>query len=290
MSQDYIEECFSPQLSSIPEEEYKSCSREVKGYLYEMKLQAGLDKRGIEFEANPSNFDEWKQKTATGYDLKIKTKNGSILVEAKFTLKPIYHSWFIRDWLARSATIFVTNNKWNISYQDKRLLEQYHKKLLSTSEFYMYIEELNNDNKYDYLNVYSHSNSSSNQVYSIPKQSKSEVKLDKFLDKTPETSAKTDNKGRLPECNNCKNRFGCTILDKLDTLRRSRPDRRGTQISIDNLDRLDIEPYKDRYRKWIIEYGKVCYEQDKCFNRRFFLHSQKGLRLFDIEDVKNEQS
>lgn len=139
----------TPSSNSISNPTYKNYAllpRLVKGYFFEMELQDIAGKKGIEYTANPRQFEEYCKHTNTGYDMKVKDRRGTwIEIEAKFTLVPIAHCWFMRDWLSRSANIFVTNDKYNVSYSDRRTLEQQHRKLLSTTEFAIYLDKLMED-------------------------------------------------------------------------------------------------------------------------------------------------
>jgi hypothetical protein len=133
--------------------EFVNLSRYEKGYRYEMKIQGLLENSKIEFSGNSRNFQEWQKNTNCGYDIKVRNpRDGSLLtVECKFALKTIYHSWFVRDWLSRSANIIVTNNPYSLSYKDRKILREHGKKLFSTMEFLFYIQKLARGNKY-YLN------------------------------------------------------------------------------------------------------------------------------------------
>ena len=129
--------------SNVSEDSLKDCSRLTKGYFYEMSIQNLCSKKNIDSIGNPKQYEEWLRYTNTGYDVKIlNAQNSWIRVECKFTLTPIFHSWFLRDWLSRDSDIIVTNNKYSLSYRDRRILELYGKKLMSTTEFIMYLDRL----------------------------------------------------------------------------------------------------------------------------------------------------
>jgi len=96
----------------------------------------------IEYEGNAINYFKWlKTHNKNSYDGIITLPNkGKIYIEYKFRhCNRVYHSWVMKDWLPRKADIIVTNNKNVISYQDKRLLESNHKKLMTLSELIVYI-------------------------------------------------------------------------------------------------------------------------------------------------------
>ena len=127
-----------------------SLSRLEKGFNYEHENWSMLDVHAITYESNPQTFEEWCKHTNTDYDIRVKTlKKGWIRVECKFTLKHIYHSWFMRDWYSRDCDIIVTNNKLNVRYEDRKLLKETGRKLMNTYEFLNYILKLcKRGNKY----------------------------------------------------------------------------------------------------------------------------------------------
>jgi len=145
------------------EPQYKY-SNLLKGYKFEWEIWNMLDLSGIDYESNPIIFEsnnpkvvEWinLHNQLEGYDILIPKME--LKIECKFTLKPIYHSWFVRDWLSRDCNIIVTNNKWNVPYEDRQLLKEKGVKLFETYELYNYLFELFNasTNKYiifEYVN------------------------------------------------------------------------------------------------------------------------------------------
>lgn len=129
-------------------------NRLEKGFNYESVIWDLLDNHGIRYKSNPKRWKKWLQHTNTDFDLRVKTiRKGWLRVECKFTSKPIYHSWFMRDWYSRNCAVIVTNSIWHIPYEDKILLQKKGVKLLSTYQFLQYILKLNRreGNKY-YLN------------------------------------------------------------------------------------------------------------------------------------------
>ncbi|MEM3447894.1 MAG: hypothetical protein QXP38_03290 [Nitrososphaerota archaeon] len=117
-------------LEYLKTKEFASLSRLKKGYLFEMILQELLKLNGITFKGNPKDFNEWCKKTSWGHDIEIE----GIFVEAKCLLRKLELSWFRRDWLSRSASIFVTNDKSLIPYRAKRMLAERHIKLMTPEE------------------------------------------------------------------------------------------------------------------------------------------------------------
>lgn len=131
----------------------------VKGYNYERRIWDILDLSGIDYEGNPIIFEKWKRYTNRGYDILV-SLNGYLRVECKFTSKPIFHSWFMRDWYSRDCDIIVTNNVSNVPLEDRQLLKKKGIELLETYQFCHYLKELKNaiyGNKYV---IFEYSNSS----------------------------------------------------------------------------------------------------------------------------------
>ncbi len=127
-----------------------SLSRLEKGFNYEQENWRMLDAHSIIYESNPKTFLEWGRTTCSNYDIRVKTvKKGWIRIECKFTLTHIYHSWFMRDWHPRDCDIFVTNDEWNVRYEDRKLLRETGRKLMNTREFLNYIlKQCKRGNKY----------------------------------------------------------------------------------------------------------------------------------------------
>ena len=114
-----------------------------KGYEFEMYIQDILEEKRLEYLGNPKEWSEWLRYTATGYDIRVYVPSrGWIKVECKLALKHVYHSWFVRDWLSRRASIIVCNDPWKLSYKDRKELERRHIKLLTPTQFLCYITKL----------------------------------------------------------------------------------------------------------------------------------------------------
>jgi hypothetical protein len=156
-------------LKSFPkDEEFDSLTRYQKGFWYERFSQILLETNNIVFCGNPLSFEEWKKGQIEGYDFKVKFPNGkTVKVECKMLLGPIYPSWFYKDWLPRDADIYITNNVYAVPYKCRKILRERGKKLLSTTEFIMYVQKRIRGNKYSYLNI---SNSTSRYYLSDKKQ------------------------------------------------------------------------------------------------------------------------
>ena len=131
-----------------------------KGYRWEMFVRDAVTEiASIEYEGNPTNYYEWlHEHNKNPYDGIVTLPDGSkIQIEMKYRDVPkIYHSWFIDCWFPREADVIITNNTNVISYEDKKALEAQHKKLMSLSEFIVYIgrviRNILHPSKYLYFN------------------------------------------------------------------------------------------------------------------------------------------
>jgi len=121
-------------------------SRYEKGFYFEMNIQMMLDAHKISYEGNPIFYDEWKKYTNTGHDIRI-LEELHLKIECKYLSKPIYESWFKRDWLSRDADIYVTTDPYFVPYQCRKQLTEKGKKLFTPWEFICYILKLLYGNK-----------------------------------------------------------------------------------------------------------------------------------------------
>jgi hypothetical protein len=158
---------------------------EYKGYYFEMAVQEILDRNGIDYLGNPKRFQQWKQYTIKGYDIRVNGKK----VECKFALVPIYHSWFLRDWCSRNCDIIVTNNKFTLGNDDRLILKAKGVKLMDVMEFISWILENLDGNKYN-LNI--SSPMSSSPISSDPNS-------DLFLSITPEVETYREELSKPPK-------------------------------------------------------------------------------------------
>jgi len=152
----HLGESTSEILRLFPrQEEFDGLNRRKKGFWYEMLVQSLLDVNDAQYTGNSALYHDWEASQVKGYDisLSLSSLDGKVKrVECKFLLGPIYHSWFVRDWLSRDADIYVTNDVYAVPYACRRELQKKGKKLLSTTEFIMHIQKLTRGNKYRYLN------------------------------------------------------------------------------------------------------------------------------------------
>jgi hypothetical protein len=277
-------------LQSFPKnEKFKGLNRNEKGFWYEIFNQTLFKINNIDSYGNSASYEEWLSKQIKGYDFRIRLPNGKIIkVEAKLTLKPIYHSWFMRDWLSRDADVYVTNDKFAVRYQDRRALDKQRKKLLSTTEFIMYLQKMRDSNK--------HSLKSTTETYNryIQNTEKySETKIDKWFSsengmKNAEVDTENAKEAKLPACENCRNRNFCDILAELKVLEETKPKKELFQTKIDSLtykpNHLNIVDFKTRRKEWLIKHGKLFVKQYNCLSKRIFLYTKKSYSLFDLED------
>lgn len=151
---DPLQDSTSKILRAFPkDQEFTDLNRNEKGFSYEVYVQKLLRANGVEVSGNPIVYREWQNNQVEGYDIRVRLPNGRELkVECKLLLNRIFPSWFERDWLGREADIYVTNDVYAVPYNCRRRLERNGKKLLSTTEFIMYIQKRVRGNKYGYLN------------------------------------------------------------------------------------------------------------------------------------------
>jgi hypothetical protein len=288
----------SALLRSFPHDDFfKDMNRQEKGFYYEMHIQRLLKANSVDFSGNSSSYSEWTSNQAKDYDIRINLPNGkTIKVECKLALKPVFHSWFERDWLSRDADIFVTNDVFTISYDDRKTLEESGKKLLSTTEFVMYIQEMTRDNKYAYLNIsYSISISSSSNQEVQPKpvscystMETRESLLDFIAKKQtllgPITNEASGYKRKVLDCTTCHKRSWCNILSKLEAVKAIKPSKSGVQGNIPSYlegKHPETKTYKAKHKDWLLKTCDVLEKQMKCLNSRVYLHVDKGYKLFD---------
>lgn len=104
-------------------------SRLEKGYAFEAYIYRMLSR----FTSSTlPDFEEWKRLQGADYDIEVL----GLRIECKFSLGPIYHSWFMRDWYSRKCDIIVTNNKHVLDSNDRRLLDEKGVRLLEPEELY----------------------------------------------------------------------------------------------------------------------------------------------------------
>jgi hypothetical protein len=274
-------------VDSVPDQANKdlsSLSRSAIGYIYEMDLQHYLDKLNVPYTANPRQYEEWLKHTSEGKDLVV----CNISVEAKFTQTKLFHSWIMRDWVSRSASIIVTNNKFNVSPEDRHLLQLYGKSLMSTYEFLWYVIDLcKRGNKLSSLNIYPNSNYSNRSGPSIPKQRENKS-LDEYLVKSGLDYGEDVVPKRTTRysCYNCRKYEYCEILSRLRDIKAFKPDPRLAYEQKDLwMSKRDPPiPFKTRYKEWYKNYLKLIGEKEECLYKRTNIATHaKGYYLFNID-------
>jgi hypothetical protein len=139
----------------------------MKGFLDERRfyttltLLYGIDDDDIETN-DLSSYSNWCSERAKGADFKIEI-NGKILeTEKKYLKAKCYRSWVWRDYIPRfsfnegTIPVVVVTNKWNITYNGRKLLKEYRIKMLSDHEFGSYLlrSMRRKGNKYTWMNIY----------------------------------------------------------------------------------------------------------------------------------------
>jgi hypothetical protein len=120
-------------------------SSPYKGFCYETIVQKRLETSNISFDGNSSTFKLWKKTTIKGYDITVQlSDNKSVSIECKLSLKPLKHEYIVNDWLPRSADVIVTNNIFNVSSEDRQLIRESGKELISTDDLCTYLIEFRN--------------------------------------------------------------------------------------------------------------------------------------------------
>jgi len=221
---------------------YKGLSRLEKGYFYELYNWNLLDRNNIRYVSNPDDFDVWKSYTNSGFDATVRVDR----VEYKLILKPIYRSWFMRDWLSRTANIFVTNNKWNIPYVCRKMLKDRGLKLFNDLEFIWYVLH-KNGNKYnlnELLDIISINNITENlELEKIEERNRILDQLGKLMNDGGEYMKMNidkwlEGKKSIPLKNLTPNQYNFNIMDneKLESL----------IFDIVTRDRKGLRPLKDQ--------------------------------------------
>jgi len=126
-------------------------SRLYKGYMFELLIQDLLSKYKVKYKGNSRNYSVYCYNTFHDYDIVLEDYN--VYIECKYLSKPIYLSWFVRDWLSRSASIIVCNDPSLLSYKLKRLLALAGKQLFSVSQFLVYVSRLSRSNMTPVTNI-----------------------------------------------------------------------------------------------------------------------------------------
>jgi len=225
-----------------------------KGYVWELKTQLKLDLKGIAYEGNPFEWEDWNKKTITGYDILIKDLD--LKIECKYLSKPIYNSWFYRDWVSRDADIFVTPDPYLLSYNQRREIEKRHKKLLSLDQLIEYLSKKLRrlslkGNKYLYLNkiysVYSDNKKASSNKETVERDRENRSSDTKNTENRGNVSGDHASSNREPsikkDISNNSSRIQIEEKEELDILRHKK------DITKEEFDRLLELEYKENNPK-----------------------------------------
>jgi len=292
----YLGESTSDILSLFPaDNEFDGLTAERKGFWYEIFVQSLLDANNCNYSGNATVFSDWKSNQIAGYDIKLRLPNGVIKrVECKFTRGHVYPSWVSRDWCSRDAEIYVTNNFHAVPYRQRRALETSGKKLLSTTQFIMYVQKMMKGNKYSYLisTNYNDNNTRTEETVTqqpsnIPIHEERRENLPDFPAKqTLPASHNTELRKTKLTCENCMKRKYCDVKMKLDALQETRPKGHCIQSSLEHFYDGPVisKSCKAKWKDWAIANASVNSElftkQQKCLARRTYLHLNKKYRMF----------
>jgi hypothetical protein len=108
-----------------------------------------------------------------------------------------------------------------------------------------------------------------------------------------ENITKADEKELLPvklDCNNCKNKDSCSLLNQVQNLWNKKPQIYLKQFNIDSsfkVDSINLKKFRDRKKEWLKELGVIQNLQYKCLNKRAYLHLNMNYKLFNVEPSSN---
>jgi len=124
-----------------------------------MYLNELLYRSGFHCIGHPDDYKQWLAFQGKDKDcyVKIKTRDKTLTLKVEFKYLGNDHikkhlSWIVRDWLSRDVDIIVTNNKWFLSYDERKMIKDSGKLLFDCMEFLNYLCTLTHcDVKYEYL-------------------------------------------------------------------------------------------------------------------------------------------
>lgn len=275
-------------------EEFTNLNSREKGFWYESFVKTLLKTNRAVFFGNSDSYSNWKSSQIEGCDLKITYPNGKTeKVELKMTLGHIYDSWFRRDWESRDADIFVTNSVYDVPYEARRRIREKGKKLMSTTEFIIYVQKKMRGNKLSSLNFSNKQkigSSNRQEVETVSKEEKTETKkqgnLLRFIGLEPGLPGSKERNvfKRKTDCSNCRKKKFCEIYSKLAAIRALKPSKNGVQDALSKY--LKNNPperktgYKDRYKEWYEKYLEANEKRIKCLFRREHLYYKLKLPAF----------
>jgi hypothetical protein len=136
-------------IGSLP---FKTSDRNIKGFMWEKtcnELIAKVPNVKI-IHQNPMEYKKWlKENQYSKFDAVVKSLNQIFTVEYKYREIPkVYHSWFMECWYTRHAKIFVVNNPNCIDYEHQRLLEKKGQRVMSLTEFIVFLGKASIPRKY----------------------------------------------------------------------------------------------------------------------------------------------
>jgi hypothetical protein len=275
----------------------KLTEKEQIGYNFEIKGQSFFSKLNIPFSGNPLNKFLWKRLKGKGTDIQTDTLD----IECKFVRCKVYPAHLKRNVYPRfkndnKRKIVLTNDKslWTSKAIDRlnesRIflwnehdVKEYYSKPSFTSIYNFIritIECISNLLKFTVSRVSS--------IFNKYETNRTEVLNGYFTDKS---SNKTDKREGHSEpklnCYNCIKRDSCSILSEIEHLKSIRPQISLKQLNItdklESIAEIDKEQFRRRRREWYQEFSKLWIVQQKCLNKRLYLHLNMNYKLFNIE-------
>jgi len=204
----------------------------------------------------------------------------------------------VGDWPSRDADIFFTNDVYAIPYGDRILASEYGKKLMSTTEFIIYVQEKIRGNKYLYLNLPNY-NKNSTGTKEVPIQDSEKAPIQKreseslltFIDSKQSLpgSANIEIRKAKLTCENCRKRNKCDILREVEKLEVTIPRKATTQTDLLGSFTRNTSPSRliVRLKDWMLVNGDKYHElqdkQERCLNEMAYLYEKKKFRVFDAD-------
>jgi len=136
--------------------------------------QESLCRNKYHFIGHPTDFKHWLAFQGKDSDciVKIKVKDKIIELDVEFKYLDSnkirkHPSWVKRDWINRKSTIIVTNNKWNLSYDERKMIKDSGKLLFDCMEFLNYLYTLTHHYvNYECIGRINHKNESLKEIES----------------------------------------------------------------------------------------------------------------------------
>jgi len=139
-----------------------------------MYNQELLYRNNFHFIGHPDDYRMWLAFQGKDKDcyVTVKTKHRTLSLKVEFKYlgndRIIGHpSWIVRDWITRDADIIVTNNKWFLSYDERKMIKDSGKLLFDCMEFLNYLYTLTHHYvNYECIGRINHKNESLKEIES----------------------------------------------------------------------------------------------------------------------------